>query len=381
MKMIPFNVATTTELEAGFLTKALHSGHISGDGWYTKACSKTLEEMLPGSRVLLTTSCTSALELAAILLEVQPGDEIIMPSYTFVSTANAFALRGAKIIFVDIRPDTMNIDEQLIEPAITPRTKVIVPVHYAGVSCNMDAILKIARKYNLYVVEDAAQGICSSYRGKPLGSFGSIGCLSFHETKNLSCGEGGAIILNDQRLVERAEIIREKGTDRSRFFRGKVDKYTWVDIGSSFLPSELNAAVLYAQLLRSDEIMQKRLELWNLYYQSLLSLQTVGVLELPQIPDDCEHNAHMFYVKVKDIRIRTALIEYLKNNGIMTTFHYVPLHSTNAGYKYGRFYGFDRFTTTESEKLLRLPIFYDLTEYQIKAIVNQINEFFRTTII
>ncbi|MEK0313779.1 dTDP-4-amino-4,6-dideoxygalactose transaminase [Cohnella sp. 56] len=374
--MIPFNRPSSSELELQFIRDSFERGHLSGDGWYTKKCSEYLEQKLGVSKVLLTTSCTSALEMAAILLDIREGDEVIMPSYTFVSTANAFALRGAHIVFVDIRKDTMNIDESLIEAAITERTKAIVPVHYAGVSCNMTRIMEIARAYDLFVVEDAAQGIFSAYDGMPLGSIGDIGCLSFHETKNISSGEGGALLLNNPAFIERAEIIREKGTNRANFFRGQVDKYSWVDIGSSFLLSDLNAAVLYAQLLRSDELNEKRLRIWNLYREGLSNIAAQGMVELASIPADCRHNAHMFYLKLRDLDTRARLISYLNKRHINAVFHYVPLHSSVAGSRYGRFYGEDRYTTSESERLLRLPLFYDLSEQQAGLVVEAVGNFF-----
>lgn len=315
--------------------------------------------------------------MAAILTNIQPGDEVIAPSYTFVSTVNAFVLRGAKIVFVDIRPDTMNIDENLIEDAITEKTKVIVPVHYAGVSCNMEKIMDIARKHDLYVVEDAAQGVMSTYKGKALGTIGHFGCYSFHETKNYSMGEGGAILIQSKEDMERAEIIREKGTNRSKFFRGQVDKYTWVDLGSSYLPSELNAAYLYAQLEEADKINVNRLSSWNLYYEGLSSLKEKGLIELPYIPEECEHNAHMFYIKCRNLNERSVLIKYLKELGISTAFHYIPLHSSDAGIKFSRFHGEDKYTTVESERLLRLPMYYGIGQENVEYVVEKINDFYR----
>lgn len=361
--MTPFNHPPVLEKSFDYIRQAAQvQGKICGDGAFTEKCAAWMEERFQARKVLLTTSCTHALELAALLCGIQPGDEVIMPSYTFVSTANAFALRGAKIVFADIRPDTMNLDETLIEAAITPKTKVIVPVHYAGVACEMDAILEIARRHNLLVVEDAAQGVMSTCRGKALGTLGDLGCYSFHETKNYSMGEGGALVINRPDLIERAEILREKGTNRSRFLRGQIDKYTWVDVGSSYLPSELNAAYLYAQLELADEINQDRLKSWSAYQEALTPLQDSGLVELPVIPDGCRHNAHMFYIKVRDLEQRTALIRFLKERGIGTAFHYVPLHSSPAGAGQGRFCGGDRYTTRESERLLRLPMFYGLPE-------------------
>ena len=327
-------------------------------------------------KALITTSGTSALEMAAILANIQPGDEVIMPSYTFVSTANAFVLRGAKIVFVDIRPDTMNIDETQIEDAITEKTKAIVPVHYAGVACEMDTICDIAKRHNLLVIEDAAQGVMSRYKGKALGSIGDLGCYSFHETKNYSSGEGGAILVNHPEFVERAEIIREKGTNRTKFFRGQVDKYTWVDIGSSYLQSELNCAYLYGQIEKPEIINNDRMKSWQLYYRHLQPLADRGCIELPVIPEGCEHNAHMFYVKVSNLEERSRLISFLKDNCIGAVFHYIPLHSSPAGQRFGRFHGEDRYTTVESERLLRLPMYYGLTEENISYITKTLYDFY-----
>src|SRR5690606_17319396 len=350
--------------------QALSSNKLSGDGPFGKQCQNWFEQELPAKKTLLTPSCTAALEMAALLINIQPGDEVIMPSYTFVSTANAFVLRGAKIVFVDIRPDTMNIDEQLIEAAITNKSKAIVPVHYAGVACEMDTIMDIAKRHNLYVIEDAAQGMMSTYKGKALGTIGHLGAYSFHETKNYtSGGEGGLLIVNDVQFMQRSEIIREKGTNRSQFFRGQVDKYTWVDIGSSYLPSELQAAFLWGQLEKVDEINKDRLSTWNCYYNALLPLQEQGLIELPSISDSCVHNAHMFYLKTKDLETRSLLIEHLKENQISAVFHYIPLHSSPAGIALGRFSGEDRFTTSESERLLRLPMWFGIEESIIEKIV------------
>ena len=375
--MIPFNRPPFTGKETEYISEAISAGKICGDGAFTKKCNAWIEEKTGTRRALLTTSCTHALEMAALLTGVGAGDEVIMPSYTFVSTADAFVQRGATIVFVDIRPDTMNIDEKLIEAAITPRTKVIVPVHYAGVSCDMDAIMGIAAKYNLYVVEDAAQGVMASYKGKQLGSIAHFGCYSFHETKNYSMGEGGALLIqtsNDD--VEKAEIIREKGTDRSRFFRGQVDKYTWVDYGSSYLPSDMNAAYLYAQLEKADEVNNSRLAMWNRYYNGLLTLKEKGFIDLPFIPEGCVHNAHMFYLKAKDLKERSALIAFLKEKGVGSAFHYIPLHSAPAGLRFGRFHGEDVYTTAESERLLRLPMFYGLTESEVDTAIAAVKEFY-----
>lgn len=375
--MIPFNVPPFVGTELDYIKDAVEDRHISGDGKYTKKSSEWLEKTLGANKVLLTTSCTHATEMAAILGEIQPGDEVIMPSYTFVSTADAFVLRGARIIFIDIRPDTMNIDENLIERAITKRTKAIVPVHYAGVSCEMDTIMDIARRHNLLVIEDAAQGVLGKYKGAYLGTIGDYGCFSFHETKNYSMGEGGAIVIKNEDMFEPAEIIREKGTNRSRFFRGEIDKYTWVDAGSSYLPSELNAAYLYAQLEKASDIFDDRMKAWNTYYEALSDLADEGRIELPVIPEDCEHNAHMFYIKVKDLDERTRLIRYLKEKGIWAVFHYVPLHSAPAGRKYGRFASEDIYTTRESERLIRLPLFYRISEKEINDVYEAIYSFYK----
>lgn len=374
--MITFNVPPFIETAADYMSQSVKNRKISGDGQFTKNCHKWLEQKTGSKKALLTTSCTHALEMAALLADIKPGDEVIMPSYTFVSTADAFVLRGATIVFVDIRPDTMNIDETLIEDAVTSKTKAIAPVHYAGVGCEMDTIMEIAKRHNLTVIEDDAQGIMSDYKGQALGTFGTFGCLSFHETKNFSMGEGGALLINDENYFERAEIIREKGTNRSKFFRGQIDKYTWVDYGSSYLPSELNAAYLYAQLEQADKITNDRLASWNKYYELLKPLADNGAVELPFIPDHCTHNAHMFYIKAKNLDERTRLIEYLKENDVNAVFHYIPLHSAPAGIKYGRFHGEDKFTTKESERLLRLPMYYGLTEKNIEKICDTVCKFY-----
>ncbi len=373
----PFNVPPFLGEELKYIKDAVDRRKICGDGFYTKECNKFLADYCQSEGALLTTSGTHALEMAAILLNIKEGDEVIMPSFTFVSTANAFALRGAKCVFVDVRPDTMNIDETLIEQAITHKTKAIVPVHYAGLACEMDTICAIAKKYNIAVVEDAAQGVTSTYKGKQLGSIGDIGCFSFHETKNFSMGEGGAVLLKTQELAERAEIIREKGTNRSRFFRGFVDKYTWVDIGSSYLPSELNAAYLWAQLQGHQTITNARMAAWNTYYKCLKPLADKGLIELQAQIEGCEHNAHMFYIKVKDIDERSALIEYLKERGIQAVFHYIPLHSAEAASKYGYFKGEDKYTTSHSERLLRLPLYYDLKPSDCEIISNEVYNFYK----
>lgn len=375
--MISFNNPPFVGEEIRYITEAINNRKICGDGEFTKRCHAFFENQSGTAKALLTTSCTHALEMAAILADIEPGDEVIMPSYTFVSTADAFVGRGAKIVFVDIRPDTMNIDEKLIEAAITEKTKVIVPVHYAGVSCEMDTILDIAKRHNLMVVEDAAQGVNAFYKGKALGTLGDFGCFSFHETKNYSMGEGGALLIRDESNIERAEIIREKGTNRSKFFRGQVDKYSWVSFGSSYLPSDMNAAYLWAQLEKFDEINENRLNSWNFYYNALRPLEDKGVIKLPVVPQGCTHNAHMFYIKAKDLDERTRLIAYLKENGIGTAFHYVPLHSSTAGEKYGVFFSEDKYTTKESERLLRLPMYYGLTESDCEYICNKIFEFYR----
>ncbi len=374
---IPFNKPPYTGNEKQFVFDSMTSNQISGDGKYTKKCHQWFEEELNCKKALLTTSCTHALEMAAILIKIQPGDEVIMPSYTFVSTANAFVLRGAKIVFVDIRPDTMNIDENLIEEAISSKTKAIVVVHYAGVACEMDAIMHTAKKNNLFVIEDAAQAIMSYYKGRPLGTIGHIGTFSFHETKNItSAGEGGLLIINDEQFVERAEIIREKGTNRSLFFRGMVDKYSWVDIGSSYLMNDVSAAFLWAQLENIHEIQKNRLKSWNLYYKAFKVLESEGLITLPTIPKNCTNNAHMFYIKVKDLTTRTNLIAYLKANNVLSVFHYVPLHTSSAGLKFSSFIGTNNFTTSESDRLIRLPMFYSLNCNEVLVTINIIKDFF-----
>ena len=374
--MINFNVPPFTGKEMDYIKIAVDNQKICGDGQFTKKCNAWIEERTGTAKCLLTTSCTHATEMAALLAEIKPGDEVIMPSYTFVSTADAFVLRGATVVFVDIRPDTMNIDETKIEAAITDKTKAIVPVHYAGVSCEMDTIMDIAKRYHLIVIEDAAQGVMSSYKGKALGTIGDYGCFSFHETKNYSMGEGGALLIQDPDMVEEAEIIREKGTNRSKFFRGQIDKYTWVNYGSSYLPSDMNAAYLYAQLEKADEINDARLRIWNQYYERLKELADAGKIELPVVPEGCVHNAHMFYIKAKDLKERTELISYLKQNEILAVFHYIPLHSAPAGLKFGRFHGEDVYTTKESERLCRLPLYYGLKEEQVDYIISKVKAFY-----
>jgi len=374
--MINFNIPPYIGTEVSFIKEAiLVNRKISGDGEFTKRCSNLLEDKFKSDKVLLTTSCSHALDMTAILCGIKAGDEVIMPSYTFVSTANAFVLRGAKVVFVDIRKDTMNIDENLIEAAITDKTKAIVPVHYAGVACEMDAIMKIATKYNLYVIEDAAQGVMSTYKGKALGTIGDFGCFSFHETKNYSMGEGGALLINNSKFIERAEVIREKGTNRSRFFRGQIDKYSWVDMGSSYLPSELNAAYLFPQLEQAEKINKDRLMSWNLYYNGLIGLNNIKI-ELPVIPNCCVHNAHMFYIKTRNLQERSDLISHLRRNNIASVFHYIPLHSALAGEKYGYFFGEDKYTSIESDRLLRLPMYYGLKTEEVEFIIEKIKEFY-----
>ena len=373
---IKFNVPPKTGRELDNIKEAIASDRICGNGMFSQKCEARLEEMTGAPRVLLTTSCTQALEMAALMAGIEPGDEVIMPSYTFVSTANAFVLRGAHIVFVDVRPDTMNIDEEKIEQAITEKTKAIVPVHYAGVGCNMDRIMEIASKHGLKVIEDAAQGVMASYKGKALGTFGDYGCFSFHETKNYSMGEGGAIIINNEEDVDRAEIIREKGTNRKRFIQGKVDKYTWVSEGSSYLPSDINAAFLWPQLEDAEKINNDRLASWKRYYDGLSDLEAAGKISLPVIPEECLHNAHMFYIKTKDIEERSALIHALDAEDIISVFHYVPLHSSEAGLRFGEFSGEDEYTTKESERLLRLPMYYGLTEEDTDRVIKAIRKFY-----
>ena len=374
--MINFNVPPYTGKELDYIKIAVENQKICGDGEFTKKCNAWIEEKTGTRKCLLTTSCTHATELAALLADIKPGDEVIMPAYTFVSTADAFVLRGAVPVFVDIRPDTMNIDEKKIEDAITDRTRAIVPVHYAGVACEMDTIMDIAKRHNLMVIEDAAQGVMAYYKGRALGTIGDFGCYSFHETKNYSMGEGGALLIRDEKYVEDAEIIREKGTNRSKYFRGQIDKYTWVNYGSSYLPSDMNSAYLYAQLELADEINNRRRASWDHYYESLKPLADTGRISLPVVPDGCVHNAHMFYIKTADIDERSALIAFLKENGIMAVFHYIPLHTAPAGMRFGRFHGEDEYTTKESERLLRLPMFYALTEDQVTYICDKVKEFY-----
>ncbi len=373
---IPFNFPHLTGGEMVNIEKAHQFGRLAGDGFYTKECHKWMKKQFNLSGALLTHSCTAALEMMAILADLEPGDEVIMPSYTFVSTANAFVLRGAIPVFVDIRSDTLNIDERLIEKAISSKTKAIVPVHYAGVACEMDVINQIAKKHNLLVLEDAAQGVMSTYKGRSLGALGNLGAYSFHETKNIICGEGGALSINDDRFLERAEIIREKGTNRSKFFRGDVDKYSWVDMGSSYLPGEISAAFLLAQFNQARQITDKRLQLWNQYHQALRVLENDGHIVRPTVPKECERNAHMYYLLVKDIRIRTELIKYLREQGILAVFHYVPLHTSEAGKRFSKVSGNLQITENIADRLIRLPLFYDLTQEQIQKIIRSVQQFF-----
>lgn len=374
--MVDFNVPPCVGNEIEYVKQAIESHKICGDGQFTKKCHQWMEDRFNAQKVLLTTSGTTALDMAMLLCDLQPGDEVILPSYTFSSTATSAVLAGAKLVFVDVRPDTMNIDENKIEDAITDRTKVIIAMHYAGVACEMDTIMDIAKRHNLIVVEDAAQGVMSKYKGKYLGTIGTFGCYSFHETKNYSMGEGGALVINNPEYNERAEILREKGTNRAKFFRGQVDKYTWVDFGDSYLPSELNAAYLWAQLLNADEINDNRIATWNRYYQGLQTMAKEGKFEIPTVPEECEHNAHMFYLKCKDLKERSEFIKFMKEKELYCVFHYIPLHSAPAGEKFGRFDGEDEFTTKESERLVRLPMYYGLLEDQVDLVVEGIKEFY-----
>ena len=376
MNPIPFNKPYMTGKELWYISQAHHAGQLAGDGKYTKKCHQWLESQTNCHKALLTHSCTAALEMSAILADLKPGDEVIMPSYTFVSTANAFVLRGAVPVFIDIRPDTLNLDETLVEAAVTDRTRAIVPVHYAGVGCEMDTLQQIASKHQLLLIEDAAQGLMASYKGKPLGSFGDLGCFSFHETKNIISGEGGALIVNNPKFIEQAEIIREKGTNRSQFFRGQVDKYTWMEKGSSYLPGELIAAFLYAQFEEAENIITSRLKIWEYYHQLLEPLEKGGKLRRPIIPSHCQHNALMYYLLLEDLETRTQLITHLKNQGINSVFHYVPLHSSPAGKYYGKVYGDMKHTNYVSDCLLRLPLFPGLSKLQIEEICTVINSFF-----
>ncbi len=367
---IDFNRAPFVGTEFQYMEQAVQNAKLCGDGPFTKKCSELMQKQFGSKHVLLTTSCTHALEMAAFLCDLRPGDEVIMPSYTFVSTADAFVLQGARIVFVDVRPDTMNIDETKIEAAITPRTRAIAVVHYAGVACEMDTIMDIARRHNLKVVEDAAQGVNAYYKGRALGTIGDFGCYSFHETKNYTMGEGGALLFQEEKYLEKAEILREKGTDRSKFFRGQVDKYRWVDYGSSYLPSDMNAAYLYAQLEAMEQINDKRYQIYNYYRDHLKALEERGLIELPVVPDYASHNAHMFFIKTKDLETRTGLIGWMREKGIQCVFHYIPLHTAPAGQKFGRFAGEDVYTTKESERLMRLPMFYSLTMEEVKYVTD-----------
>lgn len=376
MNMIHFNVPPFVGNEFKYMHEAVENHKICGDGPFTKRCNEWLEKRFCAKKVMLTTSGSSALDMAAFLCNLKQGDEVILPSYTFSSTANSFVLAGAKLVFVDIRPDTMNIDESKIEEAITDKTRVICCVHYAGVACEMDVIMDIAKRHNLLVVEDAAQGVMSFYKGKALGTIGDFGCYSFHETKNYSMGEGGAIIINNEAFIERAEILREKGTNRSKFFRGQVAKYNWVDFGDSYLQSDLNAAYLWAQLEKADEINENRLKTWNTYYKAFKELENKGVLELPTIPEGCVHNAHMFYIKCKDLNTRQDYINYMKSNDILCVFHYVPLHSAPAGIKFGYFHGNDKYTTAESDRLVRLTLYYNIEDNDVKKVIEKTKSFF-----
>lgn len=377
MARVPFNIPPFYGTEEDYMHEAVAAHKICGDGTFTKRANAWLEERTGAKKALLTLSGSTSLDMSAILLDIKPGDEVILPSFTFSSTANAFVLRGATLVFVDIRPDTMNIDERLIEDAITPKTKAIVPMHYAGVACEMDTIMEIANRRGIAVVEDAAQAVMSTYKGRALGTIGDMGCFSFHETKNYSMGEGGALLINDARYIERAEIIREKGTDRSKFLRGQIDKYTWVDLGSSYLPSELNAAHLMAQLDHADEINDDRLSTWHHYHEAFMSLANEGRIELPFVPMDCKHNAHMYYIKTKDIEERSALIRHLNERDIGAVFHYIPLHSAPAGLRFGRFHGEDRYTTKESERLLRLPMFFRLPREDADRVIEAVYAFYK----
>lgn len=374
--MIHFNIPPFTGKEFDYMKEAVENHKICGDGPFTKKCDAWIEERFGTKKALLTTSGSTALDMAALLCGLQPGDEVILPSFTFSSTANSFVLAGAKLVFVDIRPDTMNIDENKIEEAITDKTRVICPVHYAGVACEMDKIMEIAKKYNLMVVEDAAQGVMSTYKGRALGTIGDFGCYSFHETKNYSAGEGGAILINNADYIEKAEILREKGTNRAQFFRGQVAKYNWVDFGDSYLQSDLNAAYLWAQLEMADQINDNRLETWNSYYEAFKPLEEKGIIELPTIPADCVHNAHMFYIKTKDLDTRQEFIKFMKDNEILCVFHYVPLHSAPAGLKFGRFNGIDEHTTSDSDRLVRLPMYYNIAKEDLDKVIEKTIEFF-----
>ena len=374
--MISFNQPPYVGKELEYIRQAIANSKISGDGEFTKKCNQWMEERFQAQKVLLTTSGTTALDMAMFLCDIHPGDEVILPSYTFSSTANAAVLAGATLVFVDVRPDTMNIDETKIEKAITDKTKAIIAVHYAGIACEMDTIMDIAKRHHLLVVEDAAQGVMSAYKGRALGTIGDFGCYSFHETKNYSMGEGGAIVINNEKYNEKAEIMREKGTNRAKFFRGQVDKYTWVDFGDSYLPSDMNAAYLWAQLEEADTINEARLAIWNAYYQAFKPLEDKGLVTLPTVPADCRHNAHMFYLKLKTLEERSAFIAFLRERGVMSVFHYIPLHSAPAGIKFGRFDGEDVYTTADSERLTRLPLYYGMTDEDLQKVIESVLAFF-----
>lgn len=377
MHQIPFNKFTLTNNEITYIQQAINSEKISGDGLFGRRCQKLLEKQLLANKVLLTSSGTAALEMAAILANIKQGDEVIMPSFTFVSTANAFVAKGASCVFVDIRPDTQNINEQLIEQAISEKTVAIVPVHYAGISCEMNAIIKLAEKYDLLVIEDAAHGLYAKYNDQSLGTIGDIACFSFHETKNYNCGEGGAIVINNKKLIERAEIIREKGTDRSKFFRGEVDKYSWQDIGSSYLMSELQAAFLFANLEQAKTIKNHRSSIWSLYFDSLLDLEQKSLINLPGVPQPCKHNGHIFYLKTQSEKIRDQLISYLKQHHIQAVFHYLPLHNTKMGERHGKFIGKDKHTLETSQRIIRLPLYSSMTKEETSYVIEIIMQFFQ----
>jgi dTDP-4-amino-4,6-dideoxygalactose transaminase len=374
--MIPFNRPAVTGKEAGNINEVIKKNKFAGDGDYTRLCSRWLEEKFCCHRALLTTSCTHALEICAILAGIREGDEVIMPSFTFTSTANSFVMRGARLVFVDVRPDTMNMDEECVRAAVSDKTRAIVPVHYGGVVCEMDAIADAAKGRNIHIIEDAAQAILATYRGRSAGTIGDLGTFSFHETKNIQCGEGGALLVNREDYVENAEIIREKGTNRAKFFRGEIDKYGWVALGSSYLPSELNAAFLYAQLEEAEKIIADRMNTWNMYHDAFADLEKEGRVTRPVVPDGCVHNAHLYYIKVADLDERTALIDFLKSKEVYSVFHYIPLHSSIAGRQFGYFHGEDVWTTRESERLLRLPLWYGMKKDEVLHVIDMVKEFF-----
>ncbi|HQO02180.1 MAG TPA: dTDP-4-amino-4,6-dideoxygalactose transaminase [Spirochaetota bacterium] len=374
--MIPFNRPAVTGKEAGNINEVIKKNKFAGDGEYTRLCSRWLEEKFSCPRVLLTTSCTHALEICAILADIREGDEVIMPSFTFTSTANSFVMRGARLVFVDVRPDTMNMDEECVRAAVSDKTRAIVPVHYGGVVCEMDSIADAAKGRKIHVIEDAAQAILSTYKGRSAGTIGDLGTFSFHETKNIQCGEGGALLVNREDYVENAEIIREKGTNRAKFFRGEIDKYGWVSLGSSYLPSELNAAFLYAQLEEAEKIIADRMNTWNMYHDAFADLEKEGRITRPVVPGECVHNAHLYYIKVADLNERTALIDFLKSREVYSVFHYIPLHSSIAGRQFGYFHGEDVWTTRESERLLRLPLWYGMKKDEVLSVIDKVKEFF-----